>query len=61
MIFHETINSEHYVSLILSLFDQLTDEKKSYLCFMQVIAMAHSTNNSVDALYGVFGKQVINQ
>jgi RNAse (barnase) inhibitor barstar len=46
--------------LILSpFFDQMTDEEKLYRHFMQSNSMAHTANNSVDALDGFFGNQVI--
>jgi hypothetical protein len=54
--FHETINSKHYVRLILSpFFDELTDEKL-YGHFMQDNATAHTVNSSTVALDEVFGK-----
>jgi hypothetical protein len=56
--FHETVNSDRYVRLILSpLFGQLTDEK-SYGHFMQDNATAHTANNSVVALHEAFGERV---
>jgi hypothetical protein len=60
MSFHKTVNSKHYVGLILSPFlSQLTDLEKSYRHFMQDIATAHTANNSVVALDEVFGERVI--
>jgi hypothetical protein len=62
VFFHETINSERYVRLILSpFFDQLTDEEKSYGHFMQDNATAHTANNSMVALDEVFGERVISR
>jgi thiamine phosphate synthase YjbQ (UPF0047 family) len=57
MFFHETINSKHYVTLVLSpFFDQLTDEEKSYRHFMQDNATAHTANNTMVALDEVFSE-----
>jgi hypothetical protein len=42
------------------MFDQLTDEEKSYGQFVQDNATAHAANNSVVALDEVFGERVIN-
>jgi hypothetical protein len=58
--FHETVNSQRYVGLILSpFFGQLTDEEKSYGHFMQDNATAHSANKSIIALDEVFGERII--
>jgi hypothetical protein len=55
--FHEEINSEHYVTLILLLFfDQLIDKGKLHRHIMQDSTIAHIVNNSVDATHKVFGK-----
>jgi hypothetical protein len=60
--FHETVNSERYVILILSpFFDQQTDEDQSYGHFMQDNATAHTANNSMVALDEVFGERVISR
>lgn len=53
MLLHDT-NSEHYAKLILpSFFHQLTDEVL-YVHFLQDNTRLHTTNNSMDALDGVF-------
>jgi hypothetical protein len=60
MFFHETINSERYVRLILpSVFDQLADEEKSYANCIQDYAKARRDNNSTVALDYVFEERVI--
>jgi hypothetical protein len=61
MSVHETINSEHYVRLILSpFFGQPTDNTELYRKMMQDHATAHSVNNSMVALDDIFGEQVTN-
>jgi hypothetical protein len=58
-LFHETVNSERYVRLILSpFFSQMTDEKL-YGHFMKDNATARTVKNSVVALDGVFGERAI--
>jgi hypothetical protein len=58
--FHGAINSKSYVKLILSpFFDQLTADEKWYGHFMQDNAIAHTANNSMDALAYVFTKWVL--
>jgi hypothetical protein len=60
VIFHEAINSERYVRLILSPFYiQQTNEEKSYAHFVQDNATAHIANNSMVALDNVFGERII--
>jgi hypothetical protein len=51
--FSKTINSEHYVRLILSpFFDQLTNEENLNRHVMQDNAMAHSVHNALDRMFG---------
>jgi hypothetical protein len=58
--FHETINSERYVRLILSpFFSQVTDEEKLYGHFMKDNATARTVNSSVVALEEVFSERDI--
>jgi hypothetical protein len=53
----ETINSECDLRSFLTPFlDQLTEAKKAYGHFMQGSAIAHTTNNSVNAIVEVFGE-----
>jgi hypothetical protein len=55
---HETMNSKHYVRLILSpSFDRLTDEEKLFWHFMQDNAMVGTANNPMEAL----GERVVSQ
>jgi hypothetical protein len=61
ILFDETINSERYVRLILTLFfffDQLTKDEKTFLHFMQDNATVH-TVNSMKVLAEVFGERVV--
>lgn len=60
MFFHRTIYSERYVRVSL-FFSQLDDEEKLYGNFMKGNTMAHTVNNSVDALDEVFDEQIISQ
>lgn len=57
--FHETLNSKHYVRLILSPINQLIDEEKSYGPIMQDNPVVHIENCSVTALDEVFSEHVI--
>jgi hypothetical protein len=51
VVFYKTINSEHYVRLILSpFFDQLTNEEKFNGHVVQENAMAHSVHNALDGM-----------
>jgi hypothetical protein len=60
VLFHETINLQRYVRLILSsIFGQLIGEEKSYGYFMQDNAVVYTENNSIVALDKVFGKRII--
>lgn len=61
MFFHGTIYSEHYARPSLSLFFSQLDDEKLYGNFMKDNTMAHTVNNSVDALDEVFDEQIISQ
>jgi hypothetical protein len=57
ILFHETVNSKHYVKLILSsVFSQLACEEKLYGHFMQDNAKTQTTNSSLNTLDKIFGE-----
>jgi hypothetical protein len=52
---YEMINFEHYVRLLLTLFfNQLTEDEKTYGCFMH--DYVHTANNSMNAKAEVIGE-----
>jgi hypothetical protein len=57
VLFEETVNPNHYISLILTLFFMEFTEIYSY--FMQDSVMAKMANFSMIALKALFSKQVI--
>jgi truncated hemoglobin YjbI len=60
IFYAKTINSDTFVRLVVTeFFTQLTEEEELYSWFQQDSATAHTANNILAALIGVFSDRII--